>query len=383
MKSDLIIIQDKPTQFDSPFYAYLVNKGVMDINVYYTETYRYYNQSIDPEIGRSPQWDHLATIKYPRRDIPAIALRSLFKLADEIASQRPHLVILCGYFPLLHAKLALLLKRSGIRIGLRSDNTIFHSVFKGPKGILKRLFLPSWLRYYDTWHPVGTLARRYLEQMTHRKRPTHFFPYSVDNEWFCREAAKYRRNRDAIRRQIGLWAKDFVILGILKWNDREDPLTLLEAFSVLLTDHSNVRLLMVGDGPLRSTVYGRATRLGGNVFFPGYVPYSELPKYYAVSDVFVHPAVNEPWGVSVNEAMACGLAVIAAHGVGAAADLISDGETGFVFPNRNAHSLAQQLSYLINNAQLTHKMGRAATIRMLQWNYERTCREMLLALGAI
>jgi len=204
----------------------------------------------------------------------------------------------------------------------------------------------------------------------------------VDNEWFYREAAKYRCNRDAIRRQIGFSADNFVVLGVLKWTDREDPLTLLGAFSGLLTDHSNIRLLMVGDGPLRSRVYGKATRLGKNVYFPGYVPYSELPKYYAVSDVFVHPAVNEPWGVSVNEAMACRLPVIAARGVGAAADLISDGETGFVFPSGEVHSLAQQLSYLINNAQVTHKMGRAAASRMLQWNYERTCREMLLALGA-
>ena len=54
----------------------------------------------------------------------------------------------------------------------------------------------------------------------------------------------------------------------------------------------------------------RAVELGiRNVTFAGYVHFSQLPVYYSIANVFVHDSHNEPWGVSVQEAIACGLPV--------------------------------------------------------------------------
>lgn len=382
MKRRLIIVQDKATQFDVPFYAFATRQDLFDLTVFYSIEGHDQLGNTDPEIGRAPAWDHLGSCAYSVVDpVAGDAGATLARMTAAILAARPDLVILVGYYPPLHARLAWRLKRAGIRIGLRSDNTLDHSVFRGVKGGLKRLILPIGLRSYDTWHPVGTLARRYLESVAGCRHPTFLFPYNVDNDWLAAEAARFRGERDLHRAGLGWVPADLVILGVLKWNTREDPLTLIEGFARLHARRPLARLLLVGDGPLRETVRARVAGLGAAVHLPGYVPYSELPRYYVMSDVFVHPAVNEPWGVSVNEAMACGLPVVVARGVGAGTDLIREGETGFVFPNGDAETLSKHLRFLLDDGDARARMGQAAAALITAWNYAQTLQEMQRALG--
>jgi len=384
VKRGLIIVQAKPTQFDVPFYAMAARQAPFDLKVFYSLEGHAQGGAADPEIGQAPSWDHLRRCVYPVGDpVAGDAGATLARLTAEILERRPELVILSGYYPPLHARLAWRLKRAGIRIGLRSDTTLEHAVFRGLKGGVKRWVLPAWLRRYDTWHPVGTLARRYLETVAGCRRPTYLFPYNVDNAWLAAEAGRHRPRRDELRAAIGAGPADLLVLGVLKWHDREDPLTLIAAFARLLAQRPAARLVLVGDGPLREEVRRRAATLGAAVHLPGYVPYSALPRYYALCDVFVHPAVNEPWGVSVNEAMACGLPVIAASGVGAGADLIQEGETGLVFPNGDIETLGERLRFLCDDREARARMGRAAMARVADWSYAQTLDEMEGALAYV
>ena len=75
------------------------------------------------------------------------------------------------------------------------------------------------------------------------------------------------------------------------------------------------------------------------------MPYSQLPDWYGRADVFVHPAPDEPWGVSVTEALACGVPVIAAEGVGAASEMMQSNQSVLnqcvqVVPNGDYATLA-------------------------------------------
>ena len=62
----------------------------------------------------------------------------------------------------------------------------------------------------------------------------------------------------------------------------------------------------------------------------GFVQQPQLPLYYAQADVLVLPSRSEPWGLVLNEAMACGLPCLCSRNVGASYDLIINGETGYV-----------------------------------------------------
>ncbi len=259
----------------------------------------------------------------------------------EIVKQGPCHVIIGGWYPRSHALLALLLRLSGVSIGVRSDNTLEHTDLRGMGGILKRAFMSVWLGLYDVWHPVGSLSHAYLRQLSIRKRETFYFPYAIDMEWFVEKSMRVRAERDRRREELGLQAGDYVVIGVMKWSHREDPVTLINAMLLAVPAVPNIKLVLVGDGPLRQKVEARKSIAPERIITPGYVKYSELPQYYSVADIFVHPAESEPYGVSVQEAMACGLPVIVSDMVGAAADLLERGKNGDVFPVGQERVLAK------------------------------------------
>jgi glycosyltransferase involved in cell wall biosynthesis len=373
----LIIIQNKPTQFDAPFYALATREKLFGLHIFYSEGYQ---DPVDPEIGRMPVWDHLDPDGYPKTFLSIGESADPQNVCRRILKEKPDLVILCGYFPLLHVRLAWMLRKNGVRIGLRSDNTRRHSSFKGVKGMIKRLGLPFWLRRYNSWHPVGTLAAEYLRWMARSEKPVYYFPYSVDNAWFENHANAYRKDRDDIRRGMGFCNDDFVVFGLMKWTEREDPLTLVESVKQVNHRGAAVKLILAGDGPLRQKIAETTAGMKESIYLPGYLPYSQLPKYYAISDVFVHPAVGEPWGVSVNEAMACGVPVLAAEGVGSGRDLIVEGKTGYTFPDGDRTALSDRILKLSQDRTRVSYMGEAAKQRVDAWSYALTMREMAKAL---
>lgn len=379
----LIIVQDCETQFDGPLYAYLEQQGGLALRVYYTQTRLDSGAILDPELGHAPRWDHLKGVRYSHAHQAARGLSDTVALARTIRQLRPSLVVISGYYPAGHLLLAILLKIAGVSIGLRSDNTLEHSRFTGMKGLIKRLVLPGILCLYDTWHPVGSAAEQYLHAIAHCRRPVFRFPYAPDNEWFARESEPWRARRVMERQNLGWGAGDFVVLGVLKWHPREDPLTLVRAFVAMRQTIPTARLVLIGDGTLRDEVQSALSTQREAVHLPGYVPYSDLPRWYGVVNVFVHPARNEPWGVSVNEAMACGLPVIASEGVGSRHDLIDVGVTGDVYPIGDVQGLARRLAALASAPERCVMMGQAARAKVAYWDYAATRRSMLDALAHV
>lgn len=376
----LLIVQNVPTQFDVPLYNEMARMARFRLTVIYTcssggET------GVDPEIGRAPRWDHINEQCYDRIYLSREQARRPAEVMALITDQAPHLVLISGYYPPLHRKLVRPLRRRGYRVGLRSDNTLAHSSFRGIKGLAKKLLLPVWLRRYTSWHPVGGLAREYLEVVSGTRRPTYLFPYNVDNAWFAEVAARWRARRPALLQELGFPGDSVVILGVMKWHEREDPLVLIRAFRQLLQRQPDARLILVGDGPLRRAVEDMIEGIADRVNTPGYVPYSSLPGLYALADIFVHPAPGEPWGVSVNEAMACGVPVVVSTGVGAGADLVEQGQTGYVFPAGDWRELENVLFTLIRDPG-RGRMPAACWNKLQDWSYATTIVNFERALAA-
>lgn len=119
---------------------------------------------------------------------------------------------------------------------------------------------------------------------------------------------------------------------------------LIDAFAAIAADRPNWDLLIVGDGVLREELHRRVPdALRNRVTWTGFIEGRELVVAYHAADVLVLPSDREPWALVVDEAMAAGLTVVASDVVGAAHELIVDGESGRMFLRGDASSLKSAL----------------------------------------
>lgn len=379
----LTIVMTRPTQFDGPLFAELRRNEQLDLRVYYSTPEGKTVARIDPEIGIAPDWNEMATHGYEYETRESGFLGSL-RFLRRVVGERPDLIIISGYVPLFHLLIALYAFLWRVPVGLRSDTTLQHSSSAGKslRTRLKSMAFPVLLKTYSTVHPVGTLATDYLLHYGVSRERVFRFPYAVFNSWFRSESVKHRDHCSALRRTMGIAEGTFVVLGILKFHEREDPLTLVRGFAELRKQCSAPsHLVLVGDGPLRQDIEA-AIRLGGLncVSLPGYAPYRELPMYYSIANAFVHPGIGESWGVSVNESMACGVPVVLSDRIGSHVDLVREGETGFVFKTKDPQSLAECLATLASDRDLCHAMGQKAQALVEDWGYAATEKSLLDAI---
>jgi glycosyltransferase involved in cell wall biosynthesis len=105
----------------------------------------------------------------------------------------------------------------------------------------------------------------------------------------------------------------------------------------------------------------------------------ELARRYAQADVFVLLSRHEPWGVVVNEAAASGLPLVLSDRVGAAYDLLRDGENGFLVPADEVEAAADAIHKLAQDPELRLRMGRRSRELVRGWGYEPSVENFVAA----
>jgi glycosyltransferase involved in cell wall biosynthesis len=165
--------------------------------------------------------------------------------------------------------------------------------------------------------------------------------------------------------------------------------TLVEAMA-LLGSSAPVTLTIAGDADnpygheLRQRV--RELKLEETVSFRGRVPRAGIVALYHEHDVLVFPSVwNEPFGITILEAMACGLPVVAT-GTGGSGEVVHDGENALVFAPGDAEACARQIGRLLRDEELFERIRRSARGSVERdFTFERTIAEIeegLLAAAA-
>jgi glycosyltransferase involved in cell wall biosynthesis len=161
----------------------------------------------------------------------------------------------------------------------------------------------------------------------------------------------------SVRDEVG-FSKEHIVLGIIaRLVEQKGHRYLIEAFASAIKKNSNLKLLIVGDGVLRSSLesYVRKEKLDGIIRFTGYR--SDVADVLAALDIFVHPSLWEGFGLSILEAMAMGKPVIATN-VSAIPELVEDGVTGLLVKTKDSTSLAQAIVTLSLDASLRKKFGQ-------------------------
>lgn len=133
---------------------------------------------------------------------------------------------------------------------------------------------------------------------------------------------------------------------------------LLAAFGLVAARKINVRLLLVGrEAELPSLLQKLDTSTREKIFYAGFQPPEDLPRYFAQADVFILPSRYDGWGVVVNQALGAGLPVICSDAVGAGHDLVAEEVNGLKFETDDANSLAEKMERFVTEPALSARMG--------------------------
>jgi len=169
----------------------------------------------------------------------------------------------------------------------------------------------------------------------------------------------------SIRKKYGVNGPLLLYVGRL--TEKKGVTYLINAMPAVLREHRDTSLLIVGSGELASRLRMevKSLKLEEKIFFAGSVLNKELPGYYADADIFIGPSIQadggdtEGFGLTFVEAAMSGCLVIGTD-VGGIRDIIQDGETGFIVPQKNPQVLAEKILYALQHKDEMYRITKNA-----------------------
>ena len=168
---------------------------------------------------------------------------------------------------------------------------------------------------------------------------------------------------DATKAELGIPPHHAVVGFVARIEPQKDPGTFVEAAAMVAGHRPAVSFLVVGGGSLAGDMAARARAAGleGRMVFTG--PRRDVARLLGACDISVNSSLKEGMSNTIMESMACGKPVVATR-VGSNAELVADGETGFVVAARDAAGLAAAVGRLLDDPKLIKAMGLAARARV-------------------
>lgn len=240
--------------------------------------------------------------------------------------------------------------------------------------------------FVDCFIPVSEDLRRWLgETVGIPARQTLFIRNGVDTERFAAASVAVG--------QVSPWGPDDIVIGtVARIQDVKNHRGLVAAFARLRelapSLRGRLRLSIVGDGPLMGAVREQVASLGLQdvVWLPG--ARADVAALLHGFSLFTLPSLAEGTPVSMLEAMACGLPVVASN-VGGIPEVVTDGVEGSLVPVEDTEALAQALASYVRDPALRRQRGEAARARveaafsmramLVEYGklYDRLCRQKI------
>lgn len=189
----------------------------------------------------------------------------------------------------------------------------------------------------------------------------HIVPTGIEVERFFRENIDTKLLL-SLKRKLNLTKKDYVIIFVGRLAKEKNVEFLLEAQKNLVKENSNIKLIIVGDGPDKAKYEDFANNLGisSNVIFTGKIPWDEIQYYYHLSDFFVTASKSETQGLTVVEAMASSVVPLVIDDE-AFVGTVTNEINGLVFKNQEEY--CKDVLLLIENHKLREQLQNQARIQ--------------------
>lgn len=214
-------------------------------------------------------------------------------------------------------------------------------------------------RHCDAFVVPGRSARDYVQRFASTRQRVFVAPNAVDVTLFSSKQQSAKTSAARIRGELGLPPRYFLFVGRLIRS--KGVVDLISAYQALSSElRAEISLVFAGDGPMRAELESLAREIyPGLVHFASFVQRDDLASYYALAECLVMPTHSDPWGLVVNEAMACGLPVICTNVAGCAADLIA--ENGILIEPGNPQQLRNAMLAMAADSDLRESMSHESS----------------------
>jgi len=192
------------------------------------------------------------------------------------------------------------------------------------------------------------------------ERNVHIIPTGIEIERFYKEKIALNKINNK-KTELGITSDDLVILFVGRVASEKSIDFLINNHSQILKKNKNAKLLIVGDGPDLEEYrkLSKKQKIENRVIFTGKVPWEDIPIYYALSDIFVTASHTETQGLTVVEAMAASVPVVALDDE-SFRNTVVDGLTGYLFKNKKEY--VNKMIELISDKQKRINMGKQGRI---------------------
>lgn len=287
-------------------------------------------------------------------------IKKLVIIVKIIAKERPKIVITSGFniIMLLGFSLSKIIKAKHI---VFSDSWL-HSI--NSLSIIHHLARRIVIKRSDAFICVGKKGKEYLR---------HFD--AIDGKIFLS-----RLSDDINLDKVVNHNKEYDIMFSGQFIERKNPEFFVDVALALKDKIPNLKVLLVGSGPLSERICSLMKDGGIEYKYPGFISPHKIKEYYIKTKVFLFPTKDDPWGMVVNDAMSVGVPVITSPFSGAADDLVIDGNNGFVI-DLNVELWVEKVYQLLTNEKLYNKFSINALDKVKEFSVEKAANNFVFALS--
>ena len=382
----LAIITTHPIQYNAPWFRMLAERRNIGIKVFYTWSQSQTSVK-DHNFGKEIAWDIPLLEGYEYEFVQNISKKpgshhffgiDCPSLISKINQFRADAVLVFGWNFKSHFQVMRHFKGK-IPVWFRGDSTLLDEL-PGFKTILRRQILRFVYHYVDAAFYVGKANKAYFLKHGLKEKQLHYAPHAIDNERFRGTGNQFDTEAQQWRTRLGFSETDLIILFAGKLESKKQPDFLLKAVQMANVKRKiPVKLLFVGTGKMENHLKELA-KDDVNIRFISFQNQSKMPIVYRLGNVLCLPSKGpgETWGLSVNEAMAAGVTVMATEKVGCVYDIITTNEIGFIVAHDNFEEIVALIETL--NLKELKKMSILATEKINEWSFQKLVSNIEYAL---
>jgi glycosyltransferase involved in cell wall biosynthesis len=368
----LAIVTTHPIQYYAPVFKLLAQQ--IDVKVFYT----WGEASLakhDPGFGKTIKWDinFLEGYDYQWETNTAAQPGSHHfngiinpTIIADIEAWKPDTLLVYGWAYKSHLQVLRHFKNK-IPVLFRGDSTLLDKP-AGFKNSIRTIYLKWVYKHIDYALYTGTNNKAYYTKYGLKNSQLVFAPHAVDNDRFDNP---HFVEASELRSSLNIKNEEILILYAGKFDRVKNIGALLSAFISL--NHADVHLLLVGNGVNEVELKAEAAQshIACNIHFMDFKNQSFMPVVYQAADLFCLPSISETWGLGVNEAMACGKAILVSDKAGCAIDLVKPDFNGFIHTAGSVADIAEKLNTLLAKGKTgLAQMGEHSKQIICSWDFQ-------------